>query len=140
MVGGRDRGRCLTTTPGCDDTVPDPRVEAPLQVTRFGLSLWRQHHEVHDRACRAWGQSRTRLRPSATRRRARVRGPISTDQAALMDIGWDLISATTWFRPTELDDEPVDQWELPRVHDQSFASTTPFQELLHDVAADIRGH
>eukprot|EP00959_Pyramimonas_sp_CCMP1952_P093284 1952686-Pyramimonas_sp.AAC.1 len=56
-----------------------------------------------------------------------------------MDIGWDPVTATSWLRPTECEDDPVDQWDIPAVGDPGFTPTGSFQALFEDAEADIRG-
>eukprot|EP00959_Pyramimonas_sp_CCMP1952_P133536 2792384-Pyramimonas_sp.AAC.1 len=139
MVGGRARGRCLTTTLACDPAVPDPALETPLQVVREWVALRLRHPDLHDRVIRAWPLIRKRLQKAATRRWAYARGPIATVQATLMDTGWDPVAATSWLRPTECDSEPVDQWGTPSRHDTGFSALASFEALFEDLAADIRG-
>eukprot|EP00959_Pyramimonas_sp_CCMP1952_P366874 7683910-Pyramimonas_sp.AAC.1 len=99
--------------------------------------MWQRNPHLHGRVCAAWGGIRDRLRRAGVRRWSSVRGPISVRIATLMDIGWEAVTATSWLRPTECDDDPVDQWDIPSAGDPGFTPTGSFQALLEDAEADI---
>eukprot|EP00959_Pyramimonas_sp_CCMP1952_P351989 7374899-Pyramimonas_sp.AAC.1 len=49
MIGGVAKGRCLTTTLGCEPTLQDPAVYIPIQVIKEWITMWQRNPHLRGR-------------------------------------------------------------------------------------------
>ncbi|CAK0892144.1 unnamed protein product, partial [Prorocentrum cordatum] len=134
-VGGKAGGRCLTMVlaAGLEE---GPAIKLRIQLVDSWLELWGTAPQVHARIHRVWPAIRgTLLSAGAARRWRRVRGPVGTLVAPLMDVGWDPRTAGTWSRPEV--DGTITEWHLVESSSEAFGSFIDRQPILHDLREDI---
>ncbi|CAK0848495.1 unnamed protein product, partial [Prorocentrum cordatum] len=119
----------------------DPAVKTGTQPMDAWLEPRETAPELRASSKRAWPLVRAGLtRAGPSRRWSRVRGPIGTIRANLLDIGWEARTATMWARPEHggrwewqaslQDGADHTEWHVVEVDSEAFGSVSDHQALL----------